>query len=70
MRWIILSLVIVVTGCSTVPATFTPAEPIPVKEFSHRLLSRVLDAHVSNGVVDYPAIQIDDRLPAYLAQLD
>jgi hypothetical protein len=70
MRWIILSLVIVTTGCSTVPATFTPAEPIPANEFSHRLLSRVLEAHVSNGVVDYPDIQVDDRLPAYLAQLD
>ena len=70
MRWIMLSLVIVITGCSTVPATFTPAEPIPANEFSHRLLSRVLEAHVNNGVVDYPAIQMDDRLPAYLAQLD
>lgn len=70
MWWIILSLVIGTTGCSTVPTTFKPAEPIPADEFSHRLLSRVLDAHVSNGVVDYRAIQMDDRLPAYLAQLD
>ncbi len=70
MRWIILSLIIVTTSCSTVPATFTPAEPIPANEFSHGLLSRVLEAHVSNGVVDYPAIQMDDRLPTYLAQLD
>jgi uncharacterized protein YceK len=70
MRWIILSLIVVAAGCSTVPTTFTPAEPIPADEFSHRLLSRVLEAHVSNGVVNYPAIQMDDRLPAYLAQLD
>ena len=70
MRWIILSLVMVAAGCSTVPTTFTPAEPIPANEFSHRLLSRVLEAYVSHGVVDYPAIQMDDRLPAYLAQLD
>lgn len=70
MRWIILSLVFLAGGCSTVPTTFTPAEPIPADEFSHRLFGRVLDAHVSNGVVDYPAIQTDDRLPAYLEQVD
>lgn len=70
MRWIILSLVFLAGGCSTVPTAFTPAEPIPAGEFSNRLLSRVLEAHVSQGVVDYPAIQMDDRLSAYLAQLD
>jgi Protein of unknown function, DUF547 len=70
MRWIILSLIFLAGGCSTVPTTFTPAEPIPTGEFSHRLLSRVLEAHVSQGVVNYPAIQMDDRLPVYLAQLD
>ena len=66
MPWIILSLVFLAEGCSTIPTTFTPAEPIPAGEFSNRLLSRVLEAHVSQGVVDYPAIQLDDRLPAYL----
>jgi Protein of unknown function, DUF547 len=70
MRWIILSVAFLIGGCSTVPITFTPAEPIPAGEFSHRLLSRVLETHVSQGVVDYPAIQLDDRLPAYLAQVD
>lgn len=70
MRWIILSVVFLAGGCSTVPTTFTPAEPIPAGEFSHGLLSRVLEAHVSQGVVDYPAIQLDDRLPAYLTQVD
>ena len=70
MRWIILSVVFLAEGCSTVPTTFTPAEPIPAGEFSHRLLSRVLETHVSQRGVDYPAIQLDDRLLAYLAQLD
>jgi hypothetical protein len=70
MRWIILSLVFLAGGCSTVPTTFTPAEPIPAGEFSHRLLSRVLEDHVNQGIVDYPVIQKDDRLAAYLAQLD
>ena len=70
MRWILLSLAFLVGGCSTVPTTFTPAEPIPVGEFSHKLLSQILEAHVRQGVVDYPAIQLDDRLPVYLAQVD
>jgi hypothetical protein len=70
MRWIILSVIFLVGGCSTVPTTFRPAEPIPPGEFSHKLLSRVLETHVRQGVVDYPAIQADDRLPAYLAQVD
>ena len=70
MWWIILSLVFLAGGCSTIPTTFTPAEPISVGEFSHRLLSQVLEAHVNQGVVDYPAIQMDARLPAYLAQVD
>ena len=70
MRWIVLCLVIITTtGCSTVPTTFTPAEPIPTNEFSHGLLSRVLESQVRDGVVDYPSIQMDNRLPAYLAQL-
>jgi hypothetical protein len=59
-----------VGGCSTVPTTFTPVEPLPAGEFSHRLLSLVLEAHVSQGVVDYPAIQLDNRLPTYLTQVD
>ncbi len=70
MRWIILSVAFLIGGCSTVPTTFTPTEPIPAGAFSHRLLSRVLETHVSQGVVDYPAIHLDNRLTAYLAQLD
>ncbi len=70
MRWIIPVLVIVLTGCSTVPTSFTPANPLRPSEFSHQLLGQVLASHVRNGVVDYPGMQADGRLSAHLALLD
>lgn len=60
----------VVAGCSSVPSTFVPADPLPAREFSHQLLDGVLRDHVVDGRVDYPSIQSDPRLPQYLAQLD
>lgn len=70
MPWIILSLVILTAGCSTVPTTFQPANPIPSEQFSHKVFTEVLRAHVTDGLVDYPAIQADARFPLYLSQLD
>lgn len=69
-RWCAIGMLLVVTGCSTVPARFTPANPIAPSEFSHALFEKVLEAHVKDGVVDYPAVQTDDRLKTYLIQLD
>ena len=69
-RWWAIGMLLVVTGCSTVPARFTPANPMAPSEFSHALFEQVLKDHVKDGVVDYPAIQTDDRLAAYLAQLE
>ncbi|GMV51914.1 MAG: hypothetical protein NBKEAIPA_01245 [Nitrospirae bacterium] len=60
----------VLAGCSTVPRTFVPADPLPEREFSHELLDGVLRDHVVDGWVDYPSIQSDPRLPQYLVQLD
>jgi hypothetical protein len=68
-RWAI-GLLLVVTGCSTVPDKFAPVNPIPPSEFSHAVFEKVLESHVKDGVVDYPAVQTDDRLQTYLAQLD
>lgn len=70
MRWLAMSVVLVLTGCSTVPTSFRPTNPIPTQEFSHELFGAALAAHVRNGVVDYPSMQADDRLAAYLARLD
>jgi hypothetical protein len=68
-RWAI-GLLLVVTGCSTVPAKFAPVNPISPLELSHAVFEQVLESHVKDGVVDYPAVQTDDRLQTYLAQLD
>ncbi|MGE0642834.1 MAG: DUF547 domain-containing protein [Nitrospira sp.] len=70
MRGMVVSLVILAAGCSTVPTTFQPASPISPEEFSHRVFEELLGTHVRDGAVDYPAIQSDDRLPMYLSQLD
>lgn len=58
------------SGCSTVPKSFSPAEPIDPNEFSHRTFDELVRAHVVGGVVNYPGIMADDRFQAYLRQLD
>lgn len=70
MRWIILCLGVLAAGCSTVPTSFTPPHPIPPEQFSHKIFDELLRTHVSDGVVDYPAIRTDTRFPMYLSQLD
>lgn len=70
MRWVAIGALLVLTGCSTVPTSFKPVNPIPAAEFSHKLFGEVLGAQVKDGVVNYPGIQADDRLRAYLAQPD
>lgn len=65
-----LLLVSIVSGCSAVPTTFSPLRPLTPGEFSHRVFDEVLKAHVSEGQVNYPAIQKDGRLTQYLDQLD
>jgi hypothetical protein len=70
MRWLTGSVLLLLTGCSTVPTSFNPVNPIPPGEFSHQVLDEVVRAYSRNGVVDYPGIQADDRLSVYLTQLD
>ena len=61
---------LLLAGCSTVPKSFHPPKPIPPNEFSHQAFDEVLQAHVKDGVVDYPAVARDVRFAAYLDQLD
>ena len=69
-RWYAIGMLLVVTGCSTVPTRFSPVNPFDPSEFSYAVFGQVLEAHVKDGFVDYPAIQTDGRLAAYLSQLD
>lgn len=61
---------LVLAGCSTVPTSFSPSNPIPVGEFSHQTFHELLRAHVQEGSVNYPGIEADGRLNSYLASLD
>jgi hypothetical protein len=60
----------VLAGCSTVPASYSPARPLAPGAFSHRPLDQVLQAHVRDGEVNYPAILVDPRFVQYLEDLD
>lgn len=61
---------LLMAGCSTVPKSFNPTEPIGPTELSHRTFDELLRAHVVDGVVNYPGIMTDARFQAYLRQLD
>lgn len=69
--WLIAMVApVLLAGCAAVPQSFHPAQPIPPDEFSHRAFDEVLQAHVKDGVVDYPAVANDARYAAYLDQLN
>jgi hypothetical protein len=69
-RLVAIVFPILLAGCSAVPQSFHPTQPIPPNEFSHRAFDEVLQAHVKDGVVHYPAVANDARFSAYLDQLD
>ncbi|MDA2910764.1 DUF547 domain-containing protein [Nitrospiraceae bacterium AH_259_D15_M11_P09] len=69
--WVIALLVVSgLAGCSTVPKSFNPQQPIAPRDFSHRAFDEVVRDHVVDGVVDYPAIAADNRFEGYLRQLN
>lgn len=74
MRWIVpgagLALLILLTGCSTVPRSFHPMEPLSPQGFSHEIFDGLLRAQAIGGVVNYPGIAAGGRLEAYLRELD
>lgn len=57
-------------GCSTVPAHFAPADPIPAAQFSHAPFDAALRAHVRDGRVDYASFAADAGFAAYVRDLD
>ncbi|GIW55672.1 MAG: DUF547 domain-containing protein [Nitrospiraceae bacterium] len=63
-------LALYLAGCSAVPKSFSPPEPISPRDFSHRTFDELLRAHVRDGRVNYREIQSDERLTTYLRQLD
>jgi hypothetical protein len=70
-RWIgAILLAVMLAGCSTTPRTFQPADPIASDRVSHRAWDQIVQAHVRDGQVDYPAIQADSVLDGYLGELN
>lgn len=69
-NFLIGALMIVLGGCSTVPTSFTLSDSLPPEQVSHRLWQELLSTDVRDGVVDYPAIRRQGRLPSYVALLN
>jgi len=70
-RWIVtVSLLIILSGCSSMPRTFQPLDPIAPDQVSHQAWGQIVQAHVRGGQVDYSAIQADNRLDGYLGKLN
>ena len=71
-NWITIFLILFlfIPGCSTVPRSFHPQQPIEPQGFSHDVFNGALKAHVSDGVVKYPNLSRDSRLSVYLEQLN
>jgi Protein of unknown function, DUF547 len=70
-RWIgTVLLFLILAGCSDVPRTFLPADPIVPDRVSHQDWDRIVRAHVRDGQVDYPAIQTDHTFDDYLNELN
>ena len=69
--WVIVLFVgMIGTGCSSIPTRFTPSNPIDPAQVSHQMLNDVLQSYVQDGIVNYPAIQVDQRFAVYLSLLD
>lgn len=70
-RWIgAVLLLVILAGCSIVPRAFQPVDPIAPDLVSHQAWDRIVQAHVHDGQVDYPAIQADEKLDGYLNDLN
>ncbi len=69
----ILPLFFLLTGCgtfSTLPDSYHPTNAIEPTQFSHKSFGGLMEHHVQDGVVDYPAFQQDFRLDTYLHQVN
>lgn len=67
---IVLSLALLsLIGCSSVPKTFSPQQPISPSTFTHHTLHQVLAKHVTDGVVNYHTLAGDQSFETYLTNL-
>ena len=59
-------LLFFLTGCSPVPKSFFPANPLPPDTFTHQSFHQALAKHVNDGQVDYPALANDANFQTYI----
>lgn len=70
-RWLSgFLLVAVLAGCTNAPRSFRPPDPIAPDLAAHHQWDQIVQAHVRDGQVDYPAIQSGGKLDGYLMQLN
>lgn len=67
---LVLFFIVIIVGCSTVPRTFQPNQPLTPEEFSHQTFNTVLETHVQEGRVNYAAVMTDPQFKGYLVQLN
>ena len=67
---LVIVVIVMLSACSTIPRSFAPTPAIPASEFSHKTFDTVLGAHVTDGLVHYPALQNDPRFKQYIHQLE
>jgi len=70
-RWIgVVFFLFILAGCSITPRTFQPADPIAPDLVSHQAWDQIVQAHVRDGQVDYPAIQANGTFDGYVRELN
>lgn len=68
--WIVLSIALLnLIGCSSVPKTFSPQQPIAPTTFTHKDFNQTLKQHVKDGVVNYQTLATSQSFNAYLSDL-
>jgi uncharacterized protein DUF547 len=68
--WIVLSFALLnLIGCSSVPKTFLPQQPISPGTFTHQDFHQALEQHVNDGVVNYQTLASDPSFYTYLSDI-
>ncbi len=69
-RWLFLTIAFLsLVGCSSIPKTFSPQDPIVPASFNHHAFNQTLQQHVTDGHVDYPKVATDTAFKTYLRDL-
>ena len=56
-------------GCSTIPQSFSPDNPLPPDTLTHENFHQALARHVKDGLVDYPQMAKDENFTTYIHDL-